>query len=102
MTDKISYCESVYATGTSPWHLRRLTAAGRKLGGGVDTASLCGRVQPPYGWDLESKVDLLKGSVCLACVAALCAAEREAQDAELRRLYGVPYEALGLEPKDEP
>lgn len=46
---KYSYCESVYATGISPWHIRILTEAGQKKGGGADTLSLCGR---EMGWDV--------------------------------------------------
>ena len=48
-----SFCESVHATGRSPWHIRRL-AGERKLGGGIDTPSLCGRVT--QGWDLEVEI----------------------------------------------
>lgn len=60
-----AFCESVHATGLGPWHLRKLTAAGKKLGGGIDTASLCDLVRPSGqlggptnirgggGWDLE-------------------------------------------------
>ena len=47
-----SFCESVHATGATASCIRPLTEAGRKLGGGIDTPSLCGRVQPPNGWDL--------------------------------------------------
>jgi len=47
-----SFCESVTASGSSPWHIRQLTNEGKKLGGGIDTTSLCGHVKPPYGWDL--------------------------------------------------
>lgn len=48
-----AYCESVHATPWSRWHLRRLTEEGLKLGGGVDTQSLCGRVKLRSGWDLD-------------------------------------------------
>jgi len=48
-----SFCESVTASGSSPWHIRQLTNEGQKLGGGIDTMSLCGHVKPPYGWDLN-------------------------------------------------
>ena len=50
-----SFCEGVWATSGSPWHIRKLTDQGQKLGGGIDTPSLCGRVGPPKtnGWDLE-------------------------------------------------
>jgi len=47
----LSFCESTAATGRSSWHLRKLTEVGRKLGGGIDTPSLCGRAK--MGWDVE-------------------------------------------------
>lgn len=65
-----TFCESVTASGLSPWHLRQLTDTGRHLGGGVDTPSLCGQVKPPYGWDL--KVELTPhhlSHVCKTCLA---------------------------------
>jgi len=56
-----SFCESV--TGIGPWHLRALTTEGLKLGGGIDTPSLCDLVRPlgdnrdnrrgGGGWDLR-------------------------------------------------
>lgn len=51
---KYSFCESVVAGPLSPWHIRELTDNGKKLGGGIDTGSLCGRVRA--GWDLERDV----------------------------------------------
>lgn len=66
----ISFCESVWAGSASPWHLRVLSAVGRKVGGGIDTPSLCGHVQPPNGWDLEAEVTAGHlGHVCGKCVA---------------------------------
>lgn len=66
-----SYCESVTASGSSPWHIRRLTDAGRKTGGGIDTDSLCGRVKAPYGWDLERAVHRAHYEfVCPTCYLA--------------------------------
>ena len=52
-----SFCEGVHATGTSPWHIRPVNAeTGLHPSGGIDTGSLCGRVQPREtgwgGWDL--------------------------------------------------
>lgn len=64
---EFSFCESVATTGISPWHIRQLTEVGRKLGGGCDTESLCGR---KMGWDL--KVELTQhhlGHACRKCVA---------------------------------
>ena len=54
MSTEYSFCESIHATSTSPWHIRRLTDAGRKPGGGIDTKSLCGHVE--RGWDLNVKI----------------------------------------------
>ena len=39
-----SFCESV--TGIGPWHIRQLSPAGKKTGGGIDSPSLCGRIYP--------------------------------------------------------
>jgi len=67
----VVFCESSSAGGLAVWHLRQLSDAGPKYGGGLDTPSLCGRVKPPYGWDLEVAVTerhLL--TACPACVAA--------------------------------
>jgi hypothetical protein len=59
-----AFCESV--TGIGPWHIRKLGPAGLKLGGGIDTPSLCGRLRPlgdhtaerlgGGGWDLEVRI----------------------------------------------
>lgn len=53
--DEYSYCESIHAGPLSPWHIRKLTG-GRKLGGGITTNSLCGRVA--QGWDLSVPIAL--------------------------------------------
>jgi hypothetical protein len=65
-----SFCESVHASGRSPWHIRALTTKGKRLGGGVDTTSLCGLVKPPAGWDLETDFTESWTGVCKNCVAA--------------------------------
>lgn len=67
-----SFCESVHASGRSRWHIRRLTEKGKKLGGGIDTKSLCGVVT--VGWDLGvdfENVDTFasRGVVCPACLS---------------------------------
>lgn len=70
-------CERVTATELSPHHVRTLTEAGMKPGGGADTLALCGA---KVAWD-TSAVDLaeLPGLVarqrknyryCAGCVAA--------------------------------
>lgn len=50
MAKKYAFCESMYASGTSVWHIRALTEAGRKLGGGADSHALCNR---EVAWDLD-------------------------------------------------
>jgi hypothetical protein len=69
---KFSYCESTTASSLSPVHIRELTSVGRKLGGGIDTPSFCGLVEPsgiwnnklqgrscPFGgWDLPLEITL--------------------------------------------
>jgi hypothetical protein len=66
----LSFCESVYAGPLSRWHLRKLTEKGKKLGGGVDTPSLCGHVKPPNGWDLEVTITKfhLEKNTCTKCL----------------------------------
>ncbi len=70
MTDQYSFCESVHATSRSPWCIRVLTKQGQKCGGGVDTPSLCGRVQPKKGWDLSVHFCVNHPSACPRCVQA--------------------------------
>lgn len=60
-----AFCETQYATGTTPWHIRELTDHGRKLGGGADTRSLCDR---EVAWDLEVEITQLNLTVaCPTC-----------------------------------
>lgn len=49
-----AFCESIHAGGRSPWHIRKIGAAGLKLGGGIDSPSLCTRVT--RGWDLNVRI----------------------------------------------
>jgi hypothetical protein len=67
MPRKLSFCESVAATGRGKWHLRYLTDAGPKYGGGIDTPSLCGHVKD--GWDLEVEITQfhLEHNTCEEC-----------------------------------
>lgn len=77
-TDKepeLSFCEPSHGVGRK--HLRWLSSAGLKLGGGIDTKSLCGRVGPHSvgGWDLEGSPadwpnDRLRKIVCSDCMKA--------------------------------
>lgn len=46
-----AFCESVFASGRSRWHIRRIDAnVGLKPTGGIDGPCLCGHVR--RGWDL--------------------------------------------------
>ena len=63
-----AFCESVLATGSSPWHIRRVLGA-LKCGGGIDSGSLCKRVQPRQGWDREVRItEHHLGHACRECV----------------------------------
>jgi hypothetical protein len=62
-----AYCESVHATGTSPWHIRKVTDKGLKFGGGIDTSSLCEDVKS--GWDLQVRMsETHDGHTCPKCL----------------------------------
>lgn len=64
-----SFCESSAASGRSPWHIRQLTAAGKKPGGGADTPSLC---DLEMAWDVEVEItEHHLSHACRACVAVL-------------------------------
>ena len=64
--EKYSFCESAHAGPFSKWHIRKLTKIGRKLGGGADTPSLCGR---KVSWDLNVELTdfHLKNNGCPKC-----------------------------------
>lgn len=65
-TGQYSFCETVTATGSSPWHIRKLTKTGQKLGGGADTKSLCGLT---VAWDLGVQLSTEHfGHCCNSCV----------------------------------
>ena len=69
---RYSFCESINAI-CSKWHIRRLSDAGSKPGGGIDTPTLCGRRMS--GWDIvvaitEAKLEGRKW-VCDKCLAEL-------------------------------
>jgi len=65
--DNHSFCESVYATPYSRWHIRKLTKAGKKYGGGADSFALCGR---RVDWDMEVELTdfHLKNNSCQECL----------------------------------
>jgi hypothetical protein len=52
-TPQFAFCESIYASSISPWHIRELTYRGLKLSGGADTKSLCDR---EMSWDLDVEI----------------------------------------------
>jgi len=73
------YCEGVAASGRSRWHLRPVGPKGLMLGGGIDTPSLCGHLDPqkPFGggWDIQwrEKIvgqDLSSEITCPRCLIA--------------------------------
>jgi hypothetical protein len=69
-----SFCESTWATGRSPWHIRQLSVKGHKFGGGADTLSLCGR---SVAWDIQVPVSKHHvGQCCPECRTAYVAAMR--------------------------
>ena len=57
-----AFCEAATASGSTPWHIRPLTAAGKKLSGGADTPALCGRI---VAWDIA--VRIVETSLATAC-----------------------------------
>lgn len=61
------FCESVSATSLSPWCIRKITKAGTRPGGNIDTDSLCGRVRSPMGWDVNCFFDVEIDIVCRKC-----------------------------------
>lgn len=67
---EFSLCESVAASARSPWHVRPLEKnPAKKLGGGIDTDSLCTLVKAPSGWDLDVVFrDHIEGEyICKSC-----------------------------------
>ena len=68
-SEPFRFCEPSWVGTSPPWHIRRLSEAGEKLGGGADTPALCG-LYLNRGWDL--KVKITEGHLehsCAACVA---------------------------------
>lgn len=65
-----AFCESVHASGLSPWHIRTIDPEkGLKLGGGIYSDSLCGHVH--HGWDLNVVItEHHLGHSCPECVRA--------------------------------
>lgn len=68
-----AFCESVHATGRSPWHIRKVPDGILKLGGGITTPSLCGTIKitgfGANGWDLNVRItDQQLTHACPRCV----------------------------------
>lgn len=74
---KYAFCESVAAGSCGRWHIRKVEDR-LHLGGGIDTPSLCGRVNPigsergaTGGWDVNVKItEHHLGHSCPDCVKA--------------------------------
>ena len=54
-TDGFRFCEPSWVGGADPWHIREISQAGEKLGGGADTPAFCG-LDLNGGWDLRVKI----------------------------------------------
>jgi hypothetical protein len=52
-TPTYAFCETIFSGAYTPWHIRLLGPAGRKINGGADTLSLCGR---KVAWDLKVEI----------------------------------------------
>jgi len=65
-----TFCEPVWVSGSGHWCIRKTTEVGLKLGGGVDTPSLCGRVEAGRGWDLAVRMTEhhLNENACPKCL----------------------------------
>jgi hypothetical protein len=70
--DVYSFCEPVWASSISRWHIRKVPSGeALKTGGGITTAGLCGTPSVRTGWDLEVPIDEHHlGHACPRCVAA--------------------------------
>ncbi|GAB2733873.1 hypothetical protein [Nocardioides pakistanensis] len=79
---RFAFCEQVWATPTSPWHIRAVGTDGLRPGGGIVGESLCCR-ELTGGWDIPTRIvdeatleRLLtpdsdgRLAVCVACFAA--------------------------------
>jgi len=76
MIEDLLFCEPAMAAGPGRWCLRFVGEKGEMYGGGIDTPSLCGRVDPKLnGWDIDVPVtqDRLDNPdiTCLRCLREL-------------------------------
>ena len=76
MNQTYCFCEPAHVTGKGPRCVRILTDRGRKFSGGVDTNSLCGRIEAPYGWDLHVAFDRTHPAICQKCLREIEKRER--------------------------
>lgn len=69
-----SFMEFVFASSISRWHIRKLTDKGKKFGGGIDTAPLCGQKHDDgkliNGWDVRADINDRRHDdhTCLGCL----------------------------------
>lgn len=83
-TPMYAYCEPALGPTFRTFHIRRLTDAGLKPGGGIDSPPLCGRELAGGGWDIPEPVVLAQAAenakrinpgggadTCSKCVAVL-------------------------------
>jgi hypothetical protein len=62
---EFSFCEASTASNFTPWHIRKLSRAGKKLQGGADSAALCGR---EVDWDLKTEINQHQlQNACVKC-----------------------------------
>ena len=48
---KVAFCETEGASSFARWHIRTIPDGKLRPGGGINTSSLCGKVNS--GWDIE-------------------------------------------------
>jgi len=99
---KFAFCERNGASSSTPWCIRQLSNAGPKYGGGIDTNSLCGKVQADRwgGWDVDVEIteDRLnrEGVACPECVKRYRELTQVADDSPSvsREMYNEMVDAL--------
>ena len=70
-TENYAFCEPSYVGSNRPWHIRKLSNAGKMLGGGADTLTLCGR-DLCKGWDIDVIISQnFLDIACSKCVTVL-------------------------------
>lgn len=81
-----AFCEPVWSGPLHRWHIRKIDpSVGLRLGGGIDSASLCSAVPPNQGWDLQVRItEHHLSHACPQCVAAYRA---NVHSEELREIH---------------